>query len=227
MTDFEASDVQTVLDMVETAPVEYLGHIADALGMISGKDFTGEYSKPMLRILQRTYSQDQERQQSKRPWDVRDVLRVLWGARVSPEIESLVVEWSLLDTDQYRQITANGRGYNVFYFAVSVIANKSTISINRLLELARNPDTTNIAGRCFWGMQTTVADPEDQKLVAKTVTEILEERNDSYLWRQGLDLLARYATAEHLPALRYLAAREELPDERLKSLEEVIARLSP
>jgi predicted Ser/Thr protein kinase len=227
MTDFEASDVQAILEMVETAPVEHLGRIAGALIAASKQDLTGEYSKPMLRILERTFAQDREQPQSKRPWDTREVLRIIWGARVSTEIESLLVEWSLLDADEYRQINVSSRGYNVFYFAVSVIANKSTISIKRLLELAQNPDTTNIAGRCFWGMLDSIENPEDQKLVAKSVIEILEERNDSYLWRQGLDLLARYATTDHLPALRELATREALQDERRKSLEAVIARLSP
>lgn len=226
MTEFEASDVQAILDLVETTPVEHLGSVSEALRVVSKQDFTGEYSKPMLRILQRTYSQDQERPQSKRPWDTRDFLRVLWGARVSPEIESLVVEWSLLDADEGGQITANSRGYDVFYFAVSVIANKSTISINRLLELAKNPDGTNIAGRCFWGMQSTVEDPDDRKLVVTSVIEILEERNDSYMWRQGLNLLERFSTTEHLTALRSLASREELPDERRRALEALVTRLS-
>ncbi len=225
-TDFEASDAETILAMVETAPVEHLGSVAGALGVVSKQDFTGAYAAPMLRILQRTFEQDRERPQTKRPWDTRGVLGALWGARVSPGIESLIVKWSLLDADEHGQIDTAGRGYNVFYFSLSVIANKSSQSVDRLLALARNPDTTNIAGRCLWGLRHTVSAPADRRLVATSVIDLLEDRHDAYLWRQGADLLASFVAPDHLPALRALAAREDLPDGRRQSLEEIIARLS-
>ena len=226
-TRYEKDDVATILGLVESEPVEHLGAIASALGVESGQDFTGTYAAPMLRILQRTFEQDRERPQTRHPWDTRDVLRVLWGARVTPEIESLLVEWSVLDSDEQRQIDAASRGYNVFYFSLSVLSNKSSISVQRLVELARNADTTNIAGRCLWGMKTTVPDPADQRLLASSVIDILKERNDGYLWRQGLGLLELYAAPEHLPALRALASLEELPGELRQSLGQIIARLSP
>ena len=148
----------------------------------------------------------------------RYLLGALWGAKVSPEIESLVIDWTRLDTTEERDMSTNSPGYYAFYSALSVFANKSTPAVKRLIELAGNPDTTNIGGRCLWGMKGTVADPADQKLVADAVIRILGERNNEYLWRQGGDLLRQYATADHEPALRELALREEMPEPRKETL---------
>jgi hypothetical protein len=99
-------------------------------------------------------------------FDERNLLRPLWGAKFSPEIEARIIEWSHIDELKDGTMTTAGIGYNVFYYALSVQADKSSASVKRILELAQNPDVTNIGGRCLWGLKGTVPDKKDQALVA-------------------------------------------------------------
>lgn len=224
----EPKDVETVLAMVETIPTEWLYSISGALSTVCDKDFTGEYAAPMLRLLERGFEAEQKRAPNSTTMITnRSLLGALWGARVTPEIESLVIEWSYLDTSDRGFMNANSRAYYAFYSALSVFANKRTATVKRILELAESPDMNNIGGRCFWGMKSSVPDKEDQKLVAATVIRIFGHRNNDYMWRQGLDLLKAYASAEQVPALSELAAREELPEERKESLNAIIEKFSP
>jgi len=76
------------------------------------------------------------------------------------------------------------------------------------------------------GLHSAKPSPEDRRRIATGIIRLLDNRNETY-WHDGLLLIPQFATAEHLPALRELAAREELSDERRKSLEQIIARLAP
>jgi hypothetical protein len=155
-------------------------------------------------------------------FDERGVLRPLWGAKFSPEIEAKVLEWSHLDESDGIMHTS-GRGYNVFYYALSVQANKSAASVKRILNLAHNPDVTNIGGRCLWGLRGTVPAKADQAMAAASVIKLLEGRSSDYQWRMGLGVLTDYATREELPGLEALAARPALPPEHKEKLNSIIA----
>ncbi|MES2505953.1 MAG: serine/threonine-protein kinase [Verrucomicrobiota bacterium] len=225
----EPQDEQAILARLpEAEPVEFRA-LSLALGNFSNRDFTGSYAAPMLALLERGMKLARAKQRGdSMGFDERDVLGPLWGAKVSPEIEARVLEWSHADELADGTMTTAGLGYNVFYQALSTQANKSEAVVKRLLELAHNPDTTNIAGRCLWGMQGTVA-PAQSATVAEGVIRLLGSRNDPYLWEQGLRLLNLYAKTGQVSALKVLAGREALPAERSQALLKVIeqARTRP
>lgn len=225
-TDYTESDLQSVIGTVDSVPANYLERVAWPLAKDNEKDFTAKHGKEMLKLLEKGLAADIPNALSKTKFDSRGILGVLWGAKVTPEIESLVIEWSKLDATESGMINTGSRGYNAFYHALSVLRNKSSASVERLLFLAESPDTVNIGGRCLWGFKGTVPDKADQQTVASAVIKLLGQRNGQYQWKEGLDLLDGFATPVHLPALEELAARETLPKERKQKLEALISKLS-
>lgn len=224
-TDFEPSDVSRILGMVAEATDDDLYELGSALKRFSKGDFTGKFAGPMLELLKRGIAADQ-RHEKEAVFQDRGLLGAVWGAKVTREIEALLVEWSRLDDPDGRSLTIRGRGNDALYHALSTLAIQSTEAVNRLLELAENPDAGNIAGRALMGLRNAEPGSEDQTRIASEIIRLLENRNEDYPWFQGMFVIQRFATADHLPALRSLAAREELPDERRKSLQSVIDRLS-
>ncbi|HEY1080650.1 MAG TPA: serine/threonine-protein kinase [Prosthecobacter sp.] len=221
-TQPEAQDEKAILALVSNATPTEFRALSFALGNFSKRDFTGSYGPPMLSLLERGMKLALAKQRGdSMAFDERDVLVSLWGAKVSPEIEARLLEWSHADELADGTMTTAGIGYNIFYHALSTQANKSEAVVERLLELAHNPDTTNIAGRCLWGMQGTVA-PAQSALVAEGVIRLLGSRNDPYLWEQGLRLLRSYAQTAQVTALETLAGREALPAERRDALQKII-----
>ncbi|SKA86860.1 Serine/threonine protein kinase [Prosthecobacter debontii] len=217
----ESTDVDRILAMVDNAKESQLIPMAHALGTLSHRDFTGRYADPMLSLLERgmVIAKAKTRGDSY-AFDERMLLGPLWGARISPEIEAKILEWSHLDELDDGTMTTAGVGYNVFYHALSTQANKSEATVRRLLQLAQNPDITNIAGRSLWGLRGTIQ-PAQHSLVAEAVIRLLENRSTAYLWEQGLELLSTCARAQHTDALQALIDREALPEDyrtRLKSI---------
>ena len=224
----EPADEERILAMAFSAKDDELGALAGALGVFSKRDFTGRYAAPMLHLLERGLALAIARDGAlSKYFDERDVLQPLWGAKISPEIESKIIEWSRFGETAEKPLTAGNSviAYNVFYYALSTQANKSSASVKRILELVQNPDTGNIGGRCLWGLRGTVSAKQDQTTVATGIIALLENRNDGYLWQRGLEVLQSYSTKEHLPALEKLAAREALPEENAKTLARLVAFL--
>jgi serine/threonine protein kinase len=190
-------------------------------------DFTGANGEPALKLMERGMEAAQRDGGSMYGIDSRGVLGAIWGSKVSPEIEARLVEWSHLHEDANGDIYVGNSslGYNTFYHALSVVQNKSRGAVKRLVQLAYHPDTTNVAGRCFWGMNGTVPDPADQAYLAGEVIKLLGLRSDSYLWKGGLNILRGYANKDHIPALQELARRETLPADKKEALEQIILRL--
>lgn len=225
-TLWEVSDAERILAMVPDARDDELSALANAVSVLSRKNFTGNYSAPMLSILERGMAIAEAKERgSSSAFDERNLLRPLWGAKFSPEIEARIIEWSHIDELKDGTMTTAGIGYNVFYYALSVQANKSSASVKRILELAQNPDVTNIGGRCLWGLKGTVPDKKDQAQVASFVIQLLTSRNDGYQWKEGLGLLEDYATTEHLPAIEALARRPGFILEHQRVLYKIIDQL--
>ncbi len=154
------------------------------------------------------------------------MLGAIWGSKVSPEIEARLIEWSYPGQDSNGVMTASNSSisYNTFYHALSVQANKSRASVKRILELAYHQDTTNIAGRCLWGLNNTVHDKNDQAYMVAELIKLLGLRSNDYMWRRGLSLMEKYSSQEHLPALEALATREALPPVHKNALNKIIAQ---
>ncbi len=223
-TNYDTSDVSRILALVADASDDDLYELGWALYRFSNRDFTGQFAEPMFGLLKKGFAADR-RHEKESVFQSRGLLNAVWGAKVTPEIEALLVEWSRLDDPDGRSMAINSRGYNALYFALSTLGVRSTAAVERLLELVENPDE-NISGRALMGLQNAKPSLEDQRRIAIGIIRLLENRNETY-WRDGLLIIQQFATNEHLPALRSLAAREALPDERRKFLEAVIARLSP
>lgn len=194
---------------------------------INQSDFTGQDAKIILSLLERGMAGAQRDGGSMYGLDSRSVLGVIWGSKISPEIEARLIEWSHLEEDENGEIQAGNSnlGYNTFYHGLSVHQNKSRAAVKRLIELAYHSDVTNIAGRCLWGLNGTVPDPADRAFLAGEVIKLLGLRSADYLWKGGLTLLRSCATPDHLPALEALSQRETLPAERHESLAQIILRL--
>lgn len=220
-TDYNQKDIDTVLSLIDTVPEEVLHSLANAIKKVCNQDFTGEYAEPILSLLHRGYEVARQRESPGSSMPNRYLLGVFWGAKVTPEIESLLIDWTRLD----EPFTTNGRGYYAFYSALSVIRNKSTQGVERLLELASNPDTNNIGGRCLWGIRSSVPDKQDQSKVATEVITLLGNRNDDYMWWRGIEVLNQYAGPEHRTKLQELADRQAPTDPKKEELHAIIKSL--
>ena len=202
-------------------------NLATALKLVSNNDFSTTYAVPMLDLLRRGMAAAQRDRGISTGFDARSVLRAIWGSKVSAEIEGQLIEWSHLGENENGLIkVANGSlGYTTFYYALSVQQNKSRAAIQRLLEIATHPDTTNVAGRCLWGLNSTVPDPADQAYVVSEVVKLLGLRHDSYFWRRGLILLEAYATPDHLPGIEALASSETPTEANREALQRILQAL--
>ena len=156
---------------------------------------------------------------AKLPRDSRSVAHALWGSKFSPEIEAGVLKFS---RDLER--ASNGDvGYNFVYGALSTQANKSEASCKRLIELLAHQDTTNIAGRCAWGLQQGVSQAQ-YPLVADAMLKLLDARSDPYLRTQALRCLGTYAGPQQAKGLQALLAKPGVTGDFRKSLEDILAR---
>ncbi|MBE2283226.1 MAG: serine/threonine protein kinase [Prosthecobacter sp.] len=220
----DASDGPRLLKLMHACTDEEIGSILFGIRTVAEGDFTGEYAGPVLSLLERGMAAAQRDQGNNPGIDSRRILGVVWGSKVSPEIEARLIEWSHLGEDKNGNFSASNSnlGYNTFYHALSVQSNKSRAAVKRILELAHHPDTTNIAGRCLWGLNGTVPDKADQAHAATEVIKLLGLRSDDYLWKKGLLLLQNWSGAEHLTALGALAASETLPQSRKEALNQII-----
>jgi hypothetical protein len=218
------SDRQRVLALLPLSTDLELSPLAFAMRQVSKSDFTAEFAKPMLELLERAMVVAQEHSDNRTRFEAKGALGAVWGSKVSPKIEARLIEWTHIG-DSKAGVMGGGIGYDVFYHALSVQSNKSLAAVKRILELAYHPDTTNIAGRCLWGLNDTVPDKNDQTYVASEVIKLLGMRRDDNLWRKGLPLVEKYAQPEHIPALESLSTREALPQARKESLNKIIATL--
>lgn len=221
-TQPDAEDEAAILAMFPAAdPVEYAA-LALMLNNYSGRDFTGKYAAPMLFLLEQGMKLALAKASGDSSgFDERDVLSPLWGAKITPEIEARLLEWSHVGEQADGALGTSSVGYNVMYQALSTLQNKSEAVLKRLLELAHSPDAMNVAGRCLWGMVGTVP-REHEALVVEGVIPLLASRNHFYLWGEGLRLLGLYAKSHHVPALEALAAQKALPGDRKEALLKII-----
>jgi len=219
----ETSDRDSLDKLASNCTVEEIEGLLAAYKSLFAGDFTGSNSAPVRTLLEQGMT---EAKKLRLAFDVRSILGVCWGSKVSPEIEARLIEWSHLDEDENGNIRVNNLqlGYDTFYHALSVIQNKSRAAVKRIIELAYHPDTHNVAGRCLWGMNGTVPDPADRAFLAAEVIKLLGLRSDDYMWKNGLRLL-RECSQDHLPALKELAARDTLSKERREALQQIIQSL--
>ncbi len=147
-------------------------------------DFTGEVGEVFLERLEAASSGDR-----------REILRVLWGGRFSPELEAAVIELS--------RLPSQSGGYDAVYFALSPQANKSRASVERLIEVLVDPNSTDLNGRAAWGLLQGVSE-NDASLVSQAALLLVRARQGGRLPDQGVQLLEQYAGLEDVAGIEEL-----------------------
>ncbi len=169
-------------------------------------DLTGEASPAIVSLLEESDT-----------GVLREVLRPLWGAKFSPAIEARVIELSRSEDPRI--------SHDALYYALSTQANKSSDSIERLIEFLAHPDSTNVAGRAAWGLGGGV--PEDlEGRVAEAALEVMRSRSQGgYVFRQSVSRLAQYAGTDQVEEIRAFLELPAIGDELRKELTKVLDRI--
>ena len=142
---------------------------------------------------------------------VRECLRGMWGARMSPLLEADIIAMSRDPNYLHDSV----------YFALSTQQNKSAACIARLIEVLGDADSYNNGGRAAWGLGQGVA-TELSGPVAEAAMKIVSTRSSGYLEQQAWGLVKQYAGPAQLEALRNLAAKPNLPAEKRQIVETLI-----
>lgn len=196
-------DLNRVLDMVDDPSGDVRIALPHAIKLLSPEGFTDRAGNAILKLLS---GGDAKATQA--------VWHAMWGTKISPELEGRVVEASRKD-DQ-------GSGYSeVFYYALTVHLSKREPSVTRLIELTASQDTTNVAGRCLWGLQQGLARDQWPR-VAELALKVIEARSDGYMRREALGCLRAFGTAAQAESLSSLIAKPGVTGEFKASLEAVL-----
>jgi hypothetical protein len=168
-------------------------------------DFTGASGDVVLGLL------DREEKLVR-----REVMRGMWGATLSPELEAKVIALSRSED--------RSEMHDAVYFALSTSAKKSAAAVDRLVEVLADPDVVNNAGRAAWGLRQGVAE-EDHGRVATAAVNLLETRRSGPLWSQAVELLGRYGSAEHQGAVEQMLEDPGLDSRSRMTLRKVLEQI--
>lgn len=146
----------------------------------------------------------------------REVMRGIWGASFSPELESRIVEVSREGGSFF---------YDAVYYAMSTQENKGPETVARLIDAMQEPDMS-MAGRAAWGLTRGVP-KEMSPQVADAAIKVISSRGSGYLGEQAWRMLDNYVSASNLPALKELAAKPNLGTEQRGKVQEMIRRIEP
>lgn len=125
--------------------------------------------------------------------EVREALRGIWGAKVSPEVEAKVLALSKDPTTKHDAI----------YFGLSTFREKSKAVIERLVDVLGDADP-NDWQRALWGLGHGIP-KENERLVADAMMMLIKARSDDYTRTEALRSLARYGDTSHLADLQAVA----------------------
>ncbi|MDF1813947.1 MAG: M56 family metallopeptidase [Verrucomicrobiales bacterium] len=143
----------------------------------------------------------------------KTILNYMWGGKYSRQLEKRILELSRQNEDSY----------NVLYYALSTQANKSRASVERLIEYLPDSDTTNVGHRAAWGLAQGVSESE-YNLVANSALKLVEGRTGN-LYRDGMNLLRKYAGEEQRETIEKLLANPAVEGDMEKQLQEVLEGL--
>ena len=159
------------------------------LHLFSGGDLTGRAGDAVERLFA-----DEDRAR------LREVMRGLWGARVSPEIEARLLE---LSRDPRHS-------HDAIYFGLSTLKDKSRAVVERLIEVLGDPNP-NDHGRALWGLGNGVR-AEHGHLVAAAVRELFEARTQPGVQADAVRLVGRYGGADDAAWLEAIRGDSAIPD---------------
>jgi hypothetical protein len=205
-TERRPEDVARVRALADDPSDTVRGSVSHLLALYEDGDFTGASGATVLGML------DQEEKPVR-----REVLRGMWGATFSPELEAKVIALSRsADTDER---------HDAVYFALSTSPRKSSAVVDRLIEVLGDSDGVNNAGRAAWGLRQGV-DEADHGRVADAAVSLLENRRGGTLWSQAVELLGRYGSSQHKTEVEGMLADPGLDPQSRMGLEKVREMLS-
>lgn len=205
-TGKSSEDVALVIPLVDDPDLSVQLAAAFALKWLTNGDFTGEAGNAIQRLLERSNSETR-----KQLWGT------MWGTKVSPEIERIIVQASR-DDDR-------GTGYSdVFYHALCVHLSKREPTITRLIELLATEDPTNVGGRVLWGLQQGV-EADQRPRVAEAAVKVIVARDDGYMRRQAFACLEMYGTQANVPPLKEFLTKSGVTGDFKKQVESSIASI--
>ena len=186
----QPEDLALALALVDDPSAEARRSGPHLLSLFSDGDLTGTAGAAVVQLFQRSAADE-------RP----AMLNGLHGARVSPDLESLVLGYSRSADRQESQDAVH---------ALSTFEDKSASVIGRLIELMPSPDP-NITQSVLWGLGQGVPE-EHAHLVADAAWTFLEARSDPGLKVIALHLIGQYGGAPLAPALQTIADDGRQPD---------------
>jgi hypothetical protein len=153
----------------------------------------------------------------------QNIIHSLWGAKFSPKIEARVIELSR--DEKVSAFSTNGIAYAALYYALSTQPIKSEASVKRLIEFLAAHDTVNVGGRAAWGLGYGVA-KEQHAMIADAALKVVAARSQGHLSNESMELLTKYASAEHVDGIRTLLAKPGVDGDLRKGLEEILGKLT-
>jgi hypothetical protein len=199
-------DVALVIPLTEDEDYEVKKSAAWALKWLSGGDFTGDAGRAVQKVLELGNAKLNN-----------ELWGTMWGTKVSPEIERIIVDASRKDD--------RGTGYSdVFYHALAVHQSKREPTVTRLIELLATEDPTNVGGRVLWGLQQGV-EPDQRPRVAEAAMKVIAAREDGYMRREAFDCLRMYGTKANTESLRAFLAKPGVTGDLKAECEKTLAMI--
>lgn len=202
------SDYQQTIAMASDEDDRVRKAVVSNLFWLGGGDLTGEGGEAVLKVLEQVDAPNIQ-------W-----YGTLWGARMTPELESMFVEWGQRDFDK----GPNGSGYRVMYQTLSTQQNKGPECVDYLISCLAAPDTTNVAGRAAWGLGYGVQPGHgSEQKIADAAIEVFANRRDPSLRQTLLKMMRQYSDAQHVPKIEEIAALPALGEAERAELIKIAA----
>lgn len=196
------SDVETVLALTTDAAAPVRGNAGRSLVFFTKYDLTGPAGERVLALLD-----DPDRQVR------REVLRSIWGSKVSPGIEARLLEMFRSEDRQVR--------HDAFYFGLSTLPEKSPAVVGACVAAMESTDH-ELQWRARWGLSQGV--PDDQcGTVGDAYLTLLSARSDSQLEQDAFQWLQRHGTTAHAERLEELARNPLVAEATQKAARETAA----
>jgi len=139
----------------------------------------------------------------------KEVMRGLWGARLTMAIQDRYVEL-------YREAEAKGqRTHDIVYFGLSTVANKTEPVVRALVDVLGDNDPNNWS-RALWGLGHGVAG-KGRGIAADGLLALFEARDDVHLQGRCLRLLGMYGEERHLEPLEKALENEDMMADSVRS----------
>ncbi len=193
----EPADLQLVIAAAKADAPGFKDSVSHLLMTYSGGKLEGAAGDVLLELMK-----------TDNPQVLRELMRGLWGAKLSPALEARLIE-----------ISKTAQRYDAVYFGLSTLQDKSKAVLEELFAAAQDLDH-NVWGRALWGLGHGVPEA-NQSMVADFCIKLFAARGSQRTREEVLGLLERYAGPAQVAALEELAANELLPEDmrtRLQTL---------